>query len=209
MMMRNALTLALLAAGALFGQYKMETAAAPPADLAAPLASLLSKEGVKITSNGQVYCELWLRSGDPAAGKITEEGATVTTAAHGALFGVIKFPANVQDRRGQAVKAGVYTLRLSFHPVNGDHQGVAPQRDFLLLTPIAADADPAATPDFETLMGWSRKASGTPHPAVLSLWKVDNDFRPGFAKMGENDWVLQTKIGGLQVAIILVGKAEG
>jgi hypothetical protein len=99
-------------------------------------------------------------------------------------------------------------LRLSYHPVNGDHQGVAPQRDFLVLTPAAIDTDPAAMPDFETLMNWSKKASGTPHPAVLSMWKVDDGFAAGFSKMGE-DWVLQTKVAETPIAIILIGKAEG
>jgi hypothetical protein len=86
---------------------------------------------------------------------------------------------------------------------------VAPQRDFALLTPTAEDKDPAALPNFQTLVEWSRKASGTPHPATLSIWKADTDFKPGFEKQGENDWVLQTKIGDTPVAIILIGQAAG
>ena len=52
----------------------------------------------------------------------------------------------------------------------------------------------------------SRKASGTPHPAVLSFWKADSDA-PGFSKQGESDWVLQAKIGDTPIAIILIGLA--
>jgi len=92
-------------------------------------------------------------------------------------------------------------------PINGDHQGAAPQRDFLLMTPAAQDTDPNATPNFDTLVGMSRKASGTPHPAVLSFWKSDTDT-PGFAKQGDSDWVLQAKLGDTPIAIILVGVAS-
>ena len=78
-------------------------------------------------------------------------------------------PAAAANRRGQSIKPGVYTMRYSNNPVDGAHLGVAPQRDFLLLTPLANDPDPNAMPDFATLVSWSRKASGTPHPAVFSI----------------------------------------
>jgi hypothetical protein len=100
----------------------------------------------------------------------------------------------------------VYTLRYGIMPVNGDHQGAAPQRDFLLLTPAAADQDLSSTPNFDALVAMSRKASGTPHPAVLSFWKADTDA-PGFTKQGDADWVLQTKLGDTPIAVILVGVA--
>ncbi len=103
---------------------------------------------------------------------------------------------------------GVYTLRYGNYPVNGNHQGVAPQRDFLVLAPVALDKSGDAISDFDALMELSRKASGTPHPAVLSFWKADADQKPGFEKQGEKDWVLTTRIGDTTVSIILIGAAE-
>lgn len=200
----------LIATTALWGQYKTEAVTAAPAGLPASLAGVLQKEGTKITGpDGKVYCELWLRATPPPTTTTAEDSATLTGVAHGALLAVVNFPNKVQDRRGQPINPGVYTMRLSFYPQNGDHQGVAPQRDFLLLSKAAEDTDPAAAPNFDTLMAASKKVAGAPHPAVFSMWKVDNDFKAGFAKMGESDWVLQTKLGETPVAIILVGKAEG
>jgi hypothetical protein len=89
-------------------------------------------------------------------------------------------------------------------PQNGDHQGVEPQRDFLLLLPAAADTDPAATYDFKQVTTMSMKASGTPHPAVFSIWKADSGFEPGMSQLGE-DWVFQSKVGELPIAMIVVG----
>jgi hypothetical protein len=99
-------------------------------------------------------------------------------------------------------------LRYSLQPVNGDHQGVAPQRDFLVMIPAADDTDPAAAPGLDDLMKMSRKASGTPHPAVLSMSSSSNSTFPELKKEGDSDWVLHTKVGDLGVAIIVVGKVE-
>jgi hypothetical protein len=86
---------------------------------------------------------------------------------------------------------------------------VAPQRDFALLTPLAADSDPAARPVFDDLVKMSRKASGTPHPAVLSLETPPTDATaPSVVKEGEHDWTLTLKVGDLTFSIIVVGKAE-
>jgi hypothetical protein len=134
------------------------------------------------------------------------DNISLTNIAHGALLGVVRFPEKGADRRGQTMKPGVYTARLSFFPPDGNHQGVAPQRDFLILSPAAEDKDPKATPAYAPLMEMSMKASGTPHPAVLSVWKADPaTFKPGVSADGEHDTVLRHKIGDLPVAVVVAG----
>jgi hypothetical protein len=210
MMLRTLSLGILLSAVSVFAQYKTEPAGSPPADLAASASGLLQKDGVKITGpDGKVLCEIWLRSAMPSGPKLAEENLTLPTVPQGSLLAAIRFPAQHADRRGQGVKPGLYTMRFSFFPQNGDHQGVAPQRDFLILSQAAVDTGGDANPSFDALMAMSRKASGTPHPLVFSMWKDEPDAKPGFEKQGENDWVLHVKIGTVPVAIILVGKAEG
>lgn len=190
---------------ALVAQYKAEPAGPPPSDLDASVSKLLQKDGTKITNNGKPYCEIWFRSDKPSGPKNTEEAVTLPAVPQGALLAVIRFDGQGSDRRGQNIKPGVYTLRYSLMPVNGDHQGAAPQRDFMLMTPAADDKNGNAMPNFDTLVKMSIKASGTPHPAVISLWKADEP-KPGFTQEG-SDWVLQTKIGDTPVAVILIGTA--
>ena len=120
---------------------------------------------------------------------------------------VLRFPKEGADRRGQVIKAGVYTLRYSNFPTDGAHQGVAPQRDFALATPIANDPDPKATPDFDKLVAQS-KTSGTAHAAVFSLEPPSGSTFPAVTKEGEHDTVLNVKVGDLPIAIIVAGKAE-
>ena len=207
--MKRLIALAVLSSSLAFAQYKMEPAGAPPSDLAPAFTAALQKQGVKIMGAGDsVYCEVWFRAQLAAGPKSTDDAITLSIP-QGAFLGVIRFAGPAQDRRGQSLKAGTYILRYSQYPVNGDHQGVAPQRDFAVLVRAADDTDPAATPAFDALVALSSKASGTPHPAVLSIWSSSSDKFPNFSKQAEHDWVLDTKVGDVPISIILAGKVEG
>jgi hypothetical protein len=187
----------------LFGQYRAELTGPPRDELARSIAQVLSPSGFKISGDGAPYCEIWFRSSAPAHAASSEHGVTLPSVAFGALVGVIHFDGEGLDRRGQRIQPGWYTLRYGIMPANQAHEGASPQRDFLLLTPAAADRDPASTPDFDHLVAMSKQASGTPHPAVLSFWKAASDA-PGFSRQGD-DWVLETRLGGLPIAVILIG----
>jgi len=185
----------------------VEPAGPPPAKLPAAISGMLQKDGIRVLDGKKVVMELWFRTTKPTGPKNTEDAISLTDIPQGSFLGVANFPEKGSDRRGQTVKPGVYTLRLGFFPPNGDHQGVAPQRDFLVLSRIEDDQDPSTTPAFEALMTAARKASGTPHPLVFSVWKSDAG-KSGIAQEGESDWVLQAKIGDVPLAMIVVGKFE-
>jgi hypothetical protein len=198
----------LLVSATVWGQqYKADKAGPPPPEVASGIAQALEKPGFQISSNGAAYCEIWLRGSLPSGAGSAEQNVTLPNVPVGALLGVIRFDATGSDRRGQTLQPGVYTLRYGIMPMNGDHQGAAPQRDFLLLIPAAEDRDLNATPNFDALVALSRKASHSPHPAVLSFWKADTDS-PGFSQQGDADWVLQSKVGDTPIDIIVAGKAS-
>jgi len=204
----RACALGALLLAPLGAQMKVEGAGAPPAEVSG-LAASLGKEGVKVLKDdGSVLCEMWFVTAIPSGGA-TEESASFAGTPTGAFLGVARFPARHSDRRGQTIKPGIYTMRYGLFPLNGDHQGVAPQRDFLLLSLASADTDASAKPDYEALMTMSRKASGTPHPLVLSFWKDDPGAAQRIEAAGDSDRVLHVKIGSVPAAIIVVGKHEG
>ncbi|MGC9969535.1 MAG: hypothetical protein ABSE56_02980 [Bryobacteraceae bacterium] len=200
------LSLGLVAATA-FGQYKIESAGAPPSELAPEIRGALEQDGARITGPSGVFCEVWLRAKVPA-GSNSEQNVSFTQMSHGVLLGAIRFPVKGADRRGQPLKPGVYTMRLSFFPVDGAHQGVAQTRDFALLTPAADDKDLNAAPNFKQLVDMSKKASGTPHPAILNVWRADS-AGPAALKQEGDDWVLYSTVGGQPIAMIVVGTYSG
>lgn len=200
----------ILALGtALFAaDYKSAAGDAAPADVPEAFRSALEKSGTKILGpDGAVQFEIWMRAALPAGPASTESNVSLPMIPHGALLGVVKFTAEGSDRRGFQIKPGIYTLRFSLYPVNGDHQGVAPQRDFLILLRLADDPGLDATPSFDKLMELARKASGAPHPLTLSLRK-DTGSAAGLTQAGD-DWVLHTKIGEAALAIIVIGQYAG
>ncbi|MBZ5583475.1 MAG: hypothetical protein LAQ30_14950 [Acidobacteriia bacterium] len=201
---------AFLAASSLSAQdYKLETFTTPLPDVPSAYASVIfRKPAYRVTGPNGPWCEIWLRISVPTGAKPADPAISFAIP-QGTLIGILRFPAQAADRRGQTIKPGVYTLRYSDYPVDGAHQGVAPQRDFALLTPVANDPDPNATPSFEALVKMSAEASGTPHPAVLSLETPAGSTFPAVTKEGDHDWVLNVKIGDLPLAIIVAGKYEG
>jgi hypothetical protein len=197
----------LLSATVCGQQYKADQAGPLPPEIASGVAQVLDKSGFRITNNGAKYCEVWFRSRLPAGAALSKEpNVTLPNIPVGTLVGLIRFDAPGTDRRGQTIQPGVYLLRYGILPDNEPHQGAAPHRDFLLLTPAGEDREPNSTPNFDALLALSRKASLTPHPAVLSFWKADTDA-PGFWQQGDTDWVLQSKIGDIPIDLIVAGEA--
>jgi hypothetical protein len=203
------LILLLVALSALAQDYKLEPATTAAPGLPAAYAPVVQSQGFRVNGASGAWCEIWLAKSLPLGAK-PDDAAISFGIAQGTLLGVIRFPGKGADRRGQVIPAGVYTLRYSQFPVDGAHSGVAPQRDFALMTPLAADPDPAAKPAFDDLVKMSGKASGTPHPAVLSLETPPSGATaPSVVKEGEHDWTLTVKAGDLTFSIIVVGKSEG
>ncbi len=187
--------------------YKLEPLTAAPEGLPAAYASLLSSQGYRVTGPKGAWCEVWFRKSIPGVTKPADP-SVIFPFGQGTFLGVIRFPAGGSDRRGQTFKAGLYTMRYSNYPVDGAHQGVAPQRDFALLTPIANDTDPNAMPGFDKLVTASR-TSGTAHPCVFSLEPPPGTAFPAVVKDGDTDWVLEVKVGDQSIGLIVVGTVGG
>ena len=204
----NKLLLSCLLAAASALSQTAEPAGPPPSDVNPAIAAAVQKEGVRVMEGKKAVMEIWFRNAAPTGAKNAEQNVTLSSIPHGAFMGLVRFPERGSDRRGQTVKPGLYTMRLSFFPPNGDHQGVAPQRDFFLLTTAAEDKDPNANISYDALTKASMKASGTPHPLVFSAWRADTEFKAGLAQQGDHDWVLQHKIGDVPVAMIVIGKVD-
>jgi len=205
----------LLAATASAQSYKLESSSTPPPqDLAAGIRDTLSADALHVTGPNGPLCDIWLRKSIPAAATPdTSLGVNFGQIPQGALVGAIKFDAPGADYRGQPIKPGVYTLRFMLQPVDGNHQGVSPYRDYFLTVPAALDSSPA---DVTTtnLVNLSKKASGTGHPSVWSLVPADNApaTLPAIAHQEDGDlWVVYFQASlakPTKMGLVVVGKAQ-
>ena len=197
--------------------YKAETLnEAPPSELAAPVRNALSAKGIRVAGPSGTLCDIWLGKAVPGKANAPQSlGIVFPQFAQGTLMGAIRFPNSVKDYRKQEIKAGVYTLRYALLPDNGNHMGVAPQRDFVLASPAAADQDPA-TISIDQTMALSRKATGSNHPSVWSLAPAEDHPKslPSVFHLDDGDlWLvefpvsLQGASSPLSMALVVAGSA--
>jgi hypothetical protein len=201
-------------------EFSIKTVAAPPPkELPEATVKLLGEQSVQLLdASGSVVARLWFRKELPA--KATPEqvknGLTYRELQETALLGAVRFEQGVTDYRKQKIKPGVYTLRLGFQPMDGDHMGTAPYPEFGLLIPAVDDTKPDVMTAKE-LQELSAKASGGSHPAVFLLYPNEKPAdAPQLVDKGGGTWVLNVKepvvAGGQKAAIgmglTLVGHTE-
>ena len=185
----------------------------PLTDAAIPesIRAVLDPKGSRVRlDDSSVAAEIWLRKDLPAQPKKETPDVIYDRLAESVLVGVLHFAQNSTDYRGQAVPAGFYTLRYELIPNDGNHLGVAPSRDFLLLVPATADPGPDKVLKFQELVALSRQASRSKHPAPLSLLPAEGTgTTPAVSKDDQDHYIFSAGIklaGGEAIPVALVVK---
>lgn len=167
---RNSLLLALIAlmSTVAVAAQKVERIGAPPSDISDGLKQAVEAKGYRVTLDDGWKAEFWFAK-DLATTKKDVPGALYPELSDGEFVGVVSFPQGMSDFRGQSLPGGIYTLRYQLLPQDGNHLGVAPNPDFLLASPAAADSRPEQSYVFRKLVALSAKSTGGNHPAVIAL----------------------------------------
>ena len=182
-----------------------------PSDLAAPIASLLTPgDGVRVTIDKTTLDFWWVKT-------LPVKGAEPawTNVEEGTLVGAVRVSFDFRDIRGRVIKPGTYTLRYGIQPQNGDHLGISPFREFVLLSPAALDTD-AAPRGHDGTVEISKRTIGGSHPAV---WSIDppvaNASQAALSahktELGHDAVIVEVPIanGTLKFGVVLIGRIEG
>jgi hypothetical protein len=213
------LLVSLLSTTLLAAQLLTATASSSPAPaaLAAPISAKLAKAGVKVVAGkaSPVTLEFWWVEALPLKG--SSAAASWDEVEEGTLVGAVSIGAEFRDIRGRVIKPGVYTLRYGLQPENGDHLGVSPFRNFLLLSPAAIDTDPAPRGHDGTIE-LSKQAIGGSHPGVWSLdppVAKDAALQPHKTDLGHEAIIMEVPVtrdgkpaGTMKFGVVLVGRIE-
>lgn len=192
-----AVAVGLGASGRETGPYSIKVGTTPPPEeLREPFRKLLEERSVQLVDEkGTVLAELWFRKTIPARAtpEQVKNGLTYREVEESTFLGAVKFEQPYSDYRKQKIKAGVYTLRLGFQPMDGDHMGTAPYNEFCLLIPARFDAKPDLM-DVKELREQSNKAPAANHPGVMLLFPNEQPQDPPTLVAREGDhWVLNWK----------------
>jgi hypothetical protein len=214
--MRTILLAGLVALAARDGYEAQPLDEAAPSAVSERVRAELAPKGARVLgADKKPYVDVWLRKCVPAAAPRDLLGVKYPAIQDGTLVGVARFHAATTEFRGTKVAAGVYTLRYVVQPEDGDHQGTADSRDFLLLCPAADDASPDGM-KAEDAVKLSAKVSGKKHPAVLWLVKrgEEGDKLPRLVHdEAASRWLLEAETAQgakgekLRLWVVVVGRA--
>jgi hypothetical protein len=165
-----------------------------PKELAEPIQKLLGDRSIQLLdSKGEVTLELWFCKEVPAKATDAQvkNGLTYRELAESTVLGAVRVAKQITDFRKQKIRPGVYTLRLGYQPMDGDHMGTAPHSEFCLLSPAAEDKS-ADIMETKALQEMSAKTTNG-HPGVMLLFPGKDASEPKIVSKGEGNWVLQFK----------------
>lgn len=169
------LLLVLVPGGLAAQEYKVEALEqAPPSSISPEITAVLNAQGYRVVDGqGKPFAEIWLRKAVPASVKPAGPSGVIQFPflQEGDLLGVIQLESEGHDYRDQAIPKGTYTFRYGLQPVNGDHLGVSPFRDYSLLLPGSKDKALATLP-CKQLEAQSAESAGSSHPAILFMLAV-------------------------------------
>ena len=189
---------------------------APPADeLSEAIAAQIGTSGwTVIRGTKSTVCDVWPCKEWTVKADFKPTPELLYPFEPGQLLGVIRYRRKGGDIRDQELARGIYTIRYALQPVDGNHEGTSPTRDFLLL--VRADADQSAEPmEEEELNELSAEAADSSHPAMLALQKAKGQTGdvPSMRHDQEKDWWIvhftgkaaagnQTRKLGVEVVVV-------
>jgi hypothetical protein len=166
--------------------YKVEELKqAPPQVISKEISSVMNGLGYRVVdSQGKPFVELWLRKAIPAAAKPSGSKGAIQFPflVESELLGVMQVVGEAHDYRDQTIAKGTYTMRYGLQPVNGDHLGVSPFRDYSLLLPLSKDKTIAILPR-KQLETQSAESAGSSHPACFFMLAVPATDSAGVPKL--------------------------
>ena len=162
------------------------------------IAELISDQGYRVKKgSSRTVCEIWFCKDLEIDPDFESSEERLYPFTPGQLMGVVSFRRRGKEFRDQTISKGWYTLRFGLQPVDGNHEGTSPTRDFLLLVDPSEDELPEPW-DAEDLHKASANAAGSSHPAMMCLQRPSEGSEVTIHHDESNDWwVLHVVTGGL------------
>lgn len=190
---------------------------APAGEISAAVAEKLAPAGFVVKSGKRTLCEVWPAKSWSVAADFKPSNTVIYPLEMGELLGVVRYARKGGDFRGQDIPKGVYTLRYSLQPQDGNHVGTSDTRDFIALVPAADDESPELM-DKAQLFKVSPKVAGGTHPAILCLLAssgepaeapeiVHEEARELWSVRFSNPTTAGDKPGRLTIQMVVVGRA--
>ena len=178
----------------------------PPAKVGETIKQVLQAKAVQVLEEGKPVFQFWLRSETPVKNAPESESSALKALDEVSLIGVAAVGEGRRDYKDSEIPAGTYTMRFGLQPQDGDHLGTSDYPYFLVLIPVASDAELDAITKYRPMVRASSKAAPSGHPIVLSL-------RPASGEASKTPEITtpanEHKAVRLELPVKAAGSAEG
>ena len=164
---------------------------APPEELSDGIKSALEHKSYQLSNEDGMFFEIWLAKEIPVEAeketnkKTLEEIETITL-----LGAIIVHKEERYDFREDPIDLGLYVLRLSLQPQDGNHMGTAPFDTFAILIRNELDAEVLELMDHDDMVDLASEDTVAEHPPILGLHAMESDEGefPRLAESDEEEW---------------------
>lgn len=164
-------------------------------DVPEEFSKLMADKGFRIKRGAtRTVSEIWLCKEWEVEEDFEETDERLYPFTPGQLIGVLHLTRRGADFRDQTLSSGWYSLRFGLQPVDGNHEGTSPTRDFLIVVNIEND-EPDKEWDDEELNEVGAEAAGSTHPAMICLQRATKEDKLAVRHDEANDWWILHAIG--------------
>lgn len=172
------------------GQYSVEVIESGPeaGEVSDEYIGLVGDRGFRVKRGSRTRGEFWLSKElgyDPEFAATPER---IYPFRPGQFIGLMRFTRKGNDFRDQSIGKGWYTLRYALQPINGNHEGTSPTRDFLVMVGTDIDEPGKEWSDEEELYAASTESTGAAHPAMLCFQPATDGDEMELRHDEQNDW---------------------
>jgi hypothetical protein len=141
----------------------------PPAEVSESIRKTLRPGSIQLLEGEKTAFEFWFRSDLPLKSQPASASRALQAVGETTLLGVAVVGEGHRDYRDNEIAPGVYTMRFSLIPQDGDHMGVSEYPYYAVLILARNDTDLGGIKTYRAMVRASGKETPTEHPVVLSL----------------------------------------
>ena len=149
---------------------------APPEKLNADIKTKIAPVSHQISDNKGLFFEFWFVMEVPLRGFADTTQKTMNKINEISLLGAAIVYENKEqytDFREDPIDPGLYVMRLSLQPQDGNHLGTSPFDTFAILVPYQKDAEVLEFMDPEVMVEIASEDTPAEHPPILSLQPLE------------------------------------
>jgi hypothetical protein len=149
-----------------------------PKELDGSFREVLLSKAVQVTDGEKPVYEFWFCRELPLSAKPESLKDHLDQLKPAMFLGAVMVHNEKRDYRDDELRSGLYTMRFSLQPQDGNHLGTAEFPYFAVLIPAKADTKIDGIKTYKEMTRASAKGTSSEHPRVMSL-------RPAASAEGE------------------------